>query len=146
MLRTLLRCMSSTSNSQTDKVSVAGYCVLCSLLASFCKTTNSALLASFSQPEPGETTDNVRGPTCPLCSHWTLLVTVVLKRHFWLKPAKLTWKLTLVLPGSGVTPTQSPCQSSGHHLWRLFQKTIRGFDCKINGRAFWAALLHSLGR
>ena len=31
-------------------------------------------------------------------------------------------------------------------LPRQFQETTEGFDCKINGRALGAALLHSLGR
>ena len=46
---------------------------------------------------------------------------------------------------SSLSPSLSPCQSSGNHSWRLFQKTIEGFDCKINGQALWAALQHSLG-
>ena len=37
------------------------------------------------------------------------------------------------------------CRSSGDHSRRLFEKTIEEFDCKINGQALGAALLHSLG-
>ena len=39
----------------------------------------------------------------------------------------------------------SGCLSSDNHSRRLYPKT-KGFDCKINGRAFGAALRHSLGR
>ena len=35
---------------------------------------------------------------------------------------------------SSLSPSLSPCRSSGNHPWRLFQKTIK-FDCKINGQA-----------
>ena len=38
-----------------------------------------------------------------------------------------------------------PCRPSGNHSRGLFQKIIKGFDCKVNGRALEAALLHSLG-
>ena len=31
------------------------------------------------------------------------------------------------------------CRSSDNHSRRLFEKTIEGFDCKINGQAFGAA-------
>ena len=37
------------------------------------------------------------------------------------------------------------CRSSGNHSRRLFEKTIEGFDCNINGQALEAALRHSLG-
>ena len=37
------------------------------------------------------------------------------------------------------------CRSSGNHSRRLFEKTIEGFDCKINGQALGSALRHSLG-
>ena len=37
----------------------------------------------------------------------------------------------------------APLLSSGYHLERLFQKTIKGFDCKINGQALEAILQHS---
>ena len=40
----------------------------------------------------------------------------------------------------------SGCLSSDNHSRRLYQKAIEDFDCKINGRAFGAALRHSLGR
>ena len=46
---------------------------------------------------------------------------------------------------SNLSPSLSSCLLSGNHSWRLFQKTIEGFDCKINGQALWAALQHSLG-
>ena len=39
----------------------------------------------------------------------------------------------------------SPCRSSGNHSQRLFQKTIQGFDFKINGQALGAAFQHSFG-
>ena len=38
-----------------------------------------------------------------------------------------------------------PMQVIWQSLQRLFEKTIEDFDCKINGRALWAVLLHSLG-
>ena len=40
----------------------------------------------------------------------------------------------------------SPSYSFGNHSRRIFQKTIAGFDCKINGRALDAVLRHSFGR
>ena len=46
---------------------------------------------------------------------------------------------------SSLIPSLSPCLSSGNHSRRLFQKTIEGFDCKINGQALGAALQHRLG-
>ena len=45
-----------------------------------------------------------------------------------------------------LSPSLSPCWSSGNHSQRLFQKKINGFDYKINGRALGAALRYSLGR
>ena len=45
---------------------------------------------------------------------------------------------------SSFSPSSSPCMS-GNNFQRLFQKTIEGFDCKINDRALEAALRHSLG-
>ena len=47
---------------------------------------------------------------------------------------------------SSLSPSLSPCWSSGNHFKRLFQKIINGFDYKINGRALGAALRCSLGR
>ena len=44
-----------------------------------------------------------------------------------------------------LSPTSSPCLSSGNHSRKLFQKTIEGFDCKINDPSLGAALWHSLG-
>ena len=38
-----------------------------------------------------------------------------------------------------------PLQVILQSLQELFQKAIAGFDCKINGQAFGAAVLHSLG-
>ena len=38
--------------------------------------------------------------------------------------------------------SSSPCLSSGNPSWRIFQKTIEGFDCKVNGLALGAALQH----
>ena len=32
-----------------------------------------------------------------------------------------------------MSPSYSPCWSSGNHSQRLFQIAIRGFDCKVNG-------------
>ena len=46
---------------------------------------------------------------------------------------------------SKLNPSLSPCRSSGKHSWRLFQRTIKGFDCKINSRALGAVLRHTLG-
>ena len=47
---------------------------------------------------------------------------------------------------SSLSPSSSPCLSSGNHFQRqLFQNTIEGFDCKINGWALGAAPRHSLG-
>ena len=40
----------------------------------------------------------------------------------------------------------SLCRSSGNHAPRLFQKTIEGFECKINDWALGIVLWHSLGR
>ena len=45
-----------------------------------------------------------------------------------------------------LSPNASPCRSSGNHSRRQLQKTIKGFDCKINGRALGSALRHGLGR
>ena len=46
---------------------------------------------------------------------------------------------------SNLSPSLSTCRLFGNHsLWQ-FKKTIEGFDCKINGLALGAALLHSLG-
>ena len=35
---------------------------------------------------------------------------------------------------SSLSPSSSPCRSSGNHSRRLFQKSIEGFDCKINAK------------
>ena len=43
---------------------------------------------------------------------------------------------------SSLSPSLSPCWSSGNHSRRLFQKTIEGLEGKINGQALGAALLH----
>ena len=48
------------------------------------------------------------------------------------------------LQSTCLSPSSSPCLSSGNHLLTLFQKTIEGFDCKTNGWALGAALQHSL--
>ena len=37
---------------------------------------------------------------------------------------------------SSLSPSLSPCQSSGNCSLKLFQKKIKGFGCKINGQAF----------
>ena len=47
--------------------------------------------------------------------------------------------------GLSSSSSSSPCLTSGNHSRRLFQRTIEGFDCKINGQALGAALQHSLG-
>ena len=39
-----------------------------------------------------------------------------------------------------------PLQVILQSLQELFQKAIAGFDCKINGQAFGAAVLHSLAQ
>ena len=44
---------------------------------------------------------------------------------------------------SSSSPNFSSCWSSCNYSWRLFQKTIEGFKCKINGWALWAAVLCS---
>ena len=44
---------------------------------------------------------------------------------------------------SSLSPSSSPCLSSGNYSWRLFQKTIKGFDSRINGWALWAVLLRA---
>ena len=44
-----------------------------------------------------------------------------------------------------LSPTSSPFRSFGNDTQRLFQKTIEGFDCKINGQALGAVLLLCLG-
>ena len=49
------------------------------------------------------------------------------------------------LQSLSLSPSSSPCRSVGNHSQRLFQKTIECFDCKINGQALWAVLLHSFG-
>ena len=43
-----------------------------------------------------------------------------------------------------LSPSSSPCLSSGNHSRQLFQKTIEGFDCKINDPSLGTALWHSL--
>ena len=40
-----------------------------------------------------------------------------------------------------LSPSLNPCLSSGNHSQRLFQKSIEGFECKINGQALGAALV-----
>ena len=47
---------------------------------------------------------------------------------------------------SSLGPKSCPCLSSGNHSPRLFQKTTRGFDSKINSKVLWAVLLHRFGR
>ena len=37
---------------------------------------------------------------------------------------------------SSLSPSLSPCQSSGNCSLKLFQKKIKGFGCKIMGQAF----------
>ena len=44
-----------------------------------------------------------------------------------------------------LSPSSSPCLSSGNHSPWLFQKSFECFECKNNGRALGAALRHSLG-
>ena len=39
------------------------------------------------------------------------------------------------LQSSSLSPSLTPCLSSGNHSQRLFQKTIERFDCKIKRRA-----------
>ena len=51
----------------------------------------------------------------------------------------------LVRPqSSNLSPSSSPCWSSGNQSRRLFEKKIEGFDCKINGPALGAALTSTL--
>ena len=45
------------------------------------------------------------------------------------------------LMGSNLSPSLSPCLSSGNHSLVLFQEVIKGFDCKINGRFHGVKLL-----
>ena len=45
---------------------------------------------------------------------------------------------------SSLSPSSSPCWSSGNHPQRLFEKTIESFDCKINCSALGAALTSTL--
>ena len=42
-----------------------------------------------------------------------------------------------------LSPGLSPFLSSGIHSIRLFQKIIKGFDCKINGQALGGMLRHN---
>ena len=46
---------------------------------------------------------------------------------------------------SSLSPSSSPCLSSGSYYRRLFERTFEGFDCKINGQALGAAFQHILG-
>ena len=55
------------------------------------------------------------------------------------------YNLLVTRQSSSLSPSLSPCRPYGNHSAKLFQETIKGFDCKINGSAFGAALLHSLG-
>ena len=66
---------------------VAG--VLCSLLASFSKTTNTTPDSAPWHLLVKQWTDRANVPTCSLCSRFL----VVFKRHYWLRLARL--KLTL---------------------------------------------------
>ena len=52
------------------------------------------------------------------------------------------------LESSSLSPRLSPCNSSGFRSRRQYQKTIKGFDCKIKGQALGApgaVLQNSLG-
>ena len=44
---------------------------------------------------------------------------------------------------SSLSPSLNPCLLFCNHSWRLFQKTIEVFDCRINGWAFGGAVLLS---
>ena len=66
--------------------------------------------------------------------------------YFWgLKQIKpLPRKSSSLSPSLRLQAPANQCWSSGNHSWRLFEKTIEEFDCKINGQALEAALQHSL--
>ena len=62
-------------------------------------------------------------------------------QQIW-KDSKFKWIKTVFLGfviGQAVelslSPSSSPCKSSANHFWRLFQKTIEDFECKINSPA-----------
>ena len=55
-------------------------------------------------------------------------------------------KKTFITRWSGSRVQICLCRASGNHSRKLFQKTIEGFGCKINGRVLRAALRHSLVR
>ena len=61
----------------------------------------------------------------------------------FIKPLQLAGLVRL--QSSCLSSSSSPCLSSGNYSLRLFQKKIKGFDCKTNGRAPRAGLLDSLG-
>ena len=50
------------------------------------------------------------------------------------------------LLGRSQSSSSSPYQSSGNYSQGLFQKTIKIFDCKINGLAIGGNCSHSLGQ
>ena len=93
----------------------------------------------------------------PVDVGWYWLTTVlnfgVLKRiqtpHSWFwdfwADKTFTTRQSGCMQSSSLSPSSSPCLLSCNHSQRLFQKTIESFDCKINGQALGAALLHSLG-
>ena len=62
-----------------------------------------------------------------------------------LSEQKILYNSLVRRQSSSYSPSLSSCLSSGNHPLRLIQKTIEGFDCKVNGRARGAALLRSLG-
>ena len=66
--------------------------------------------------------------------YWTL---------FWgfgaVKTSTTHWSDGRVQVWVQVRAPADQCRSSGNHSRRLFQKTIEGFDCKINGQALGAA-------
>ena len=78
-------------------------------------------------------------------SNSTKLIELYSRVSEQIKPLKPIGQVAPLLRSS-LSPSSSRCRSSGKHSRRLFQKTIEGYCCKINGYALGAAALrHSLG-
>ena len=54
-------------------------------------------------------------------------------RLFWDFRADITFQRVCQAKEFNLSLSTSLCQSSGNHSQHLFEKTVKAFDCKING-------------
>ena len=84
----------------------------------------------------------VRGMRVDLISAMSLISVFLMDLKWIQTPHSLFWDSDFRADKTFTTRYSSPCQASGNHSRRPFQKTIEGLEGKINGQALGATLWH----